>query len=155
LIDFDYIKEGISIVRCGSKDEIDRFYRLYVEFGIPSFVMFDGDVSLKGTPKAADNIRKNKAILELFGNSDDYPAGEVLDLFLGFEEKFEEELGFATTKKGLELFIEVKEHIKDKGSVPEWVDKVVEKVKSLPEKPKSVLRKPGEGISTPVEDIPF
>ena len=42
-MDYDYVAEGVTIVRCGGKSEIDRFYRLYSEFGIPCFVIFDGD----------------------------------------------------------------------------------------------------------------
>ncbi len=33
----------MTIVRCGGKSELDRYYRLYSEFGIPAFIIFDGD----------------------------------------------------------------------------------------------------------------
>jgi len=39
LHDLDLTQEGISIVRCGGKNELDRFYRLYTEFGIPCYYM--------------------------------------------------------------------------------------------------------------------
>jgi putative ATP-dependent endonuclease of OLD family len=38
LLNYDYIAKGISIVRCGGKSELDRFYRLYAEFGIPCYI---------------------------------------------------------------------------------------------------------------------
>ena len=40
LVGFDFIKEGISIVRCGSKSEIDRFYRciLNLEYLVMQFL---------------------------------------------------------------------------------------------------------------------
>jgi putative ATP-dependent endonuclease of OLD family len=141
LVIYDYIKEGVSIVRCGGKDEIDRFYRLYVEFGIPCFVIFDGDAHLAGTDEEAENIKKNQTILELFGVHDDYPDGIVNNLFLGFRDEFQGELGYAASKKGLELFIEVKKKITNKELVPAWVNEIVEKIQVLPEMPESVLRK--------------
>ncbi len=140
LAEFDYIKEGISIVRCGNKAGIDRFYRLYVEFGIPCYVIFDGDVHLKGTNGDKDNIQKNRTILNLFDIDSDYPDGHAHDLFLGFKDVFEKELGFQTSKKGLELFIEVKNRIKDKKSIPNWINAVIKKINNLPEIPKSFLK---------------
>ena len=43
-INFDWVKERIAIVKCGSKNEMDRFYRLYAELGVPCFVIFDGEI---------------------------------------------------------------------------------------------------------------
>lgn len=135
LVGFDFIKEGISIVRCGSKSEIDRFYRLYSEFGIPCYVIFDGDKQLEGTDGEQDNIAKNKAIMELFGeNGINYPDGSPKEKYLGFEKEFENNLGFETAKKGLDLFIEVKKKITDNSiGVPSWVETLKEKINNLPE----------------------
>lgn len=135
LIGFDFIKEGISIVRCGSKSEIDRFYRLYSEFGIPCYVVFDGDKELDSTDEKQGNINKNKAILELFGETGiDYPDDTPKDKYLGFEKEFENSLGFDTSKKGLDLFIEVKKKIAESSiGVPSWVETLKDKIKNLPE----------------------
>lgn len=144
LVGFDFIKEGISIVRCGSKSEIDRFYRLYSEFGIPCYVIFDGDKQLDGTSEKQDNINKNKAILELFGETGiDYPDGTSKDKYLGFEKEFENSLGFETAKKGLDLFIETKKKITENSiGVPSWVETLKDKIKSLPEaEVESVLKR--------------
>lgn len=144
LVGFDFIKEGISIVRCGSKSEIDRFYRLYSEFGIPCYVIFDGDKQLDGTSEKQDNINKNKAILELFGETGiDYPDGTPKDKYLGFEKEFENSLRFETAKKGLDLFIETKKKITENSiGVPSWVETLKDKIKSLPEaEVESVLKR--------------
>lgn len=134
LIGFDFIKEGISIVRCGSKNEIDRFYRLYVEFGIPCYVVFDGDNHLEGTNDEQSNITKNKHILELFDEKSTYPDGQPKDKYFGFESEFEQNLDYSTTKKGLDLFVEAKQRISNgSGSVPSWVETLIEKIKSLPD----------------------
>ena len=85
LLGFDYIGEGITIVRCGNKGEIDRFYRLYTEFGIPCYIIFDGDFDLEESEDKQNNIDKNKDILMLFGETEDYPDGTVKDKYLGFE----------------------------------------------------------------------
>ncbi len=135
LVGFDFVKECVSIVRCGSKSEIDRFYRLYSEFGVPCYVIFDGDKQLEGTAEEQNNIEKNKAILELFGETGiNYPDGTPKDKYLGFEKEFENSLGFNTSKSGLELFIEVKKKVAENSiGVPSWVEIVKEKINALPE----------------------
>ena len=76
-IGYDYIGKGITIVRCGDKSELDRFYRLYTEFGIPCFVIFDGDHQHVGTADEGDTILKNQALLSLFGLTADFPDNLV------------------------------------------------------------------------------
>lgn len=143
LIGFDFIKEAVSIVRCGGKSEIDRFYRLYSEFGIPCYVIFDGDKQLEGTDNEQDNIDKNKAIFELFGDSGNYPDNDPKEKYLGFEYEFEKNLGFETSKKGLDLFIETKGKIADNSiDVPSWVETLKDKINSLQENGvESILKK--------------
>ena len=135
LISFDYIKEGISIVRCGCKGEIDRFFRLYNEFGIPCFVLFDGDKQLEGGEDELNNIEKNYSIMSLFGKVESaYPDGIIREKYLGFETKFEDNLGYETFKKGLELFIEVKSKIETDGlKIPTFVSQLSEKILKLSE----------------------
>lgn len=141
-IGFDYVKEGISIVRCGSKGELDRFYRLYTEFGIPCFIIFDGDKHLQGEPEEADNIKRNKAILILFGDDSlDYPDNSVKEKYLGFEDELENNLGFSTSGESLELYVRIKEKLAN-GSipVPDWVEEIKQKVLALSERDvKSIL----------------
>lgn len=144
LIGFNYIREGVSIVRCGCKEEIDRFYRLYSEFGIPCYIIFDGDKQCVSTEHERDNIAKNKNLLSLFESEfNDYPTGEVKNKYLGFEYNLNKNLGFECSKKGLDLFIEVKNKIeKNEIEVPKWTEKVVEKINSLQEEDvKSILIK--------------
>ena len=156
LIGFDYIKEGISIVRCGSKDEIDRFYRLYIEMGIPCYIIFDGDSRHAENPKKAEAIKKNKSILKLVGVDADYPDGIAHDLYLGFTDEFGKELGFKTSSKGLELYKELRDEIVDEIQVHDWVENVKDKILALPEHPKSVLIRQGdEEEPEPIDIEPF
>ncbi|APA63554.1 ATP-dependent nuclease [Maribacter sp. 1_2014MBL_MicDiv] len=142
LIDYDYIGKGITIVRCGDKSELDRFYRLYTEFGIPCFVIFDGDNHHIGTQDEASTIGKNKALLELFDIVSDFPDNSVNDKFLGFEATLNENLGIATSKKGLKLFKYIKKHITTADQVPNWVTGITEKVELLTDNTESVLKAP-------------
>ncbi|MCL4732975.1 AAA family ATPase [Patescibacteria group bacterium] len=157
LLKFDFIKEGITIVRCGGKDEIDRFFRLYNEFGIPCFIIFDGDKQHLGTKDEASTKKKNSAIFELFGITAEWADGKVYDRFLGFENDLESNLGFSTTKKGLDLYIETKSKIISVKNLPTWVSTVVEKVKSMDDPSGSVLKKaaPANDDEIRIEDIPF
>lgn len=142
LLKFDYIKAGLTIVRCGGKTEMDRFYRLYTEFGIPCYVLFDGDKQLDETSKKNENISRNKEILKLFDNDEEYPDGSVCEKYFGFENYFEENLGFETSKKGLELYKEVKDKITSSEQVPRWTNLIVEKLNNLDElSVSSVLQK--------------
>jgi len=141
LIKFDYIKEGISIVCCGNKCEIDRFFRLYNEFGIPCYTIFDGDKNLEGTSDEKENIKRNKAILSIFNVDKDYPDNSVYDRYLGFEYYLEKNLGYSTSKKGLQLFLEVKKKVENKEiNIPDWINEVKEKIINLSEEnTKSIL----------------
>ncbi len=159
LVGFDHIREGISIVRCGNKDEIDRFFRLYNEFGIPCYIIFDGDKQHEGTKDESRTMDKNKVILGLFASPADWSDGIVHDRYFGFEKEFESHLGFTTTKKGIQLFIEIKENITKKEQVPIWVNDLVTRVSDLSTPLPSIL-KDGTSNATPddeitLEDIPF
>lgn len=142
LIKFDYIKEGISIVRCGCKSEIDRFFRLYNESGIPCYIIFDGDKHHKGTKEEIKTIEKNKEILNLFDIIDqEWPDGKVNERFFGFEKEFEDSLNLSISKdiKGLELFIKVKEKIQNEKQLPVWVSQIINKIENLNSPLSSVL----------------
>ncbi len=144
MIGYDYIGKGISIVRCGGKNEIDRFYRLYSEFGIPCYILFDGDSQNAGTKDEAHTIAANKAILALFGESSDYPDGYVHDNYLGFTKRLEDALNIGevgSSTKGLKLFTRFKEEVSRGVSVPKWVILISKRIDQLPEEAPSVLLK--------------
>lgn len=141
---FDYTKEGISIVCCGSKGEIDRFYRLYSEFGIPCYVIFDGDIHLDQTDEKNTNLQKNKNLFAILDpeNNSDYPDNVPHDKYLGFIDTFDTNLGFDTDKKGLALYIKAKEKY-DNGNIPipTWVGQLIEKINNLSLESNSVLKR--------------
>lgn len=141
LIGYDYTAEGVTIVRCGGKSEIDRFYRLYSEFGIPCFVIFDGDKQNVGKSDERATIKKNKAILSLFDCNHDFPDNIVHANYLGFEKRLEENLniGDVGNAKALNLYKRTKTAITEQSQVPAWVSEVVEKVCLLPNEVNSVL----------------
>lgn len=142
-IGYDYIGKGISIVRCGGKNEIDRFYRLYSEFGIPCFIMFDGDSQNKGTEDEQHTIDANRAILSLFGCSNDFPDGIVHDRYLGFRQTIENSLGIGVVSrqtKGLKLFRRFKDALNaGLTQVPGWAQLIASKVDALPDEAPSIL----------------
>lgn len=138
---YDYIGKGVTIVRCGDKNDIDRFYRLYAEFGIPCFIIFDGDKHHEGTDQEADTIRKNKAILSLFGADGNFPNNNVHEKYLGFEQTFNQNLGFASAHKGLKLFKQLRREITRTDQVPAWVGQVITRLESLQDNTASILRK--------------
>jgi len=132
---YGYIKEGITIVRCGCKQEIDRFYRLYSEFGIPCYSIFDGDKHLDGKKGGAENIETNKELMSLFGvqNPVDYPDGTAKDKYFAFEDEISVNLGVTECfgLKGLDLYIKTKDFIKSESDLPSWVSEIKTKIIDL------------------------
>lgn len=166
LYEYDYIKDGVTIVRCGSKNELDRFYRLYNEFGIPCFVIFDGDKQHDSTNEKQDTIAKNKELFRLLGGNiqDEYPNGNVDEKFLGFEYCFEQNLNFEVPEncKGLSLYLKVKNNITSKENLPEWVGHVVDRVKTISRNDvnsclleSALLNEPPQNSNQNDDDIPF
>ena len=142
LYGYDEISEGITIVRCGGKSEIDRYYRLYSEFGIPCYIIFDGDYQNVGKEDEAATINKNKGILSLFGVNENFPDGIVHENHLGFKYRLEENLGINDigNAKALALYRRVKKEITKEEQVPLWVKEVIIAVENLPVEATSVLR---------------
>lgn len=142
-IGYDYVGKGISIVRCGGKNELDRFYRLYSEFGIPCYIVFDGDGQNAGTTDEKHTIEANRAILALFNCNLSFPDGNVHDEYLGFATTLEDNLGIGPVgakTKGLKLFLKFKDAYRQgAASIPGWVKLVAEAVDRLPQETPSIL----------------
>lgn len=157
-IGYDSIGKGISVVRCGGKNEIDRFYRLYSEFGIPCYILFDGDAQNIGTKDEPHTVRANQSILSIFGNDDDFPDGYVHEDYLGFKNRLEDALGIGeigTNVKGLRLYKRFRESIENGTSIPRWCGMIAAKLDELPHEAPSIL-KSREAVENPwEEEIPF
>lgn len=146
-IGYDYIGKGITIVRCGDKSELDRFYRLYTEFGIPCFVIFDGDHQHSGTADEQGTILKNQALLSLFDITADFPDNLVHEKHLGFLETLNQNLGIETSKKGLKLYKHIKQNILTVENIPNWVSQITEAIELLQDNtPSILLKQPKEQI---------
>ena len=129
---YNYTKEGVTIVRCWCKNEIDRFYRVYNEFWIPCYVIFDWDIHNKWTGDESDTIKKNKLLFSLLDSDSwkDFPDNWVKDKYLWFKETLEKNLWFWTNKKWLALYKEVRKNI-TVDNLPSWVCEIIEKIKNL------------------------
>jgi putative ATP-dependent endonuclease of OLD family len=159
-IGYDYLDKGISIVRCGGKNELDRFYRLYSEFGIPCFILFDGDLQNKGTKDEQHTIDANHAALSLFNCTDDFPDGHVHDQYLGFTKMLENSLGIGEvgkSTKGLRLFKRFKTAVSEGVRIPQWAALIGARLDALPSEASSILLEPQAAAYPWDEDsnIPF
>lgn len=159
-IGYDYLDKGISIVRCGGKNELDRFYRLYSEFGIPCFIFFDGDQQNKGTEDEMHTIEENRSILSLFGCYDDFPDGHVHDRYLGFSKMLENSLQIGEVgkhNKGLRLFKRFKAAVDGGTHIPRWAAIIGTKLDALPSEASSILFEPQAEVCPwgSDSDIPF
>ena len=171
-IGFDYVKEKITIVKCGGKNELDRFYRLYSEFGIPCYVLFDGDKHNTVGEALEHSKKANNELLDILGETElkDFPDNTVHENYLGFEYDFNHALQLAgfegvynenhpeeRSPKGLNLFLKIKPQIENSAvEIPEWISQVKDSVLNLPEEASSVLKKPPEQEEpSDLEDLPF
>lgn len=141
LLGYDAVLEGVTVVRCGGKSEIDRFFRIYSEFGIPCYVIFDGDFQNFGGKDEKGTIDKNHCIMQMFHVFDDFPDNTVNESFLGFKYRLEENLGIGNVGdiKAIKLYRRVKETIVESSDVPDWVGEVIQMIKKLPAEAKSIL----------------
>jgi putative ATP-dependent endonuclease of OLD family len=171
-IGFDYVKEKITIVKCGGKNELDRFYRLYSEFGIPCYVLFDGDKHHTVEEALEHSKKANNELFDILRETEirDFPDNAVHESYLGFEYDFNHALQFAgfegvyseshpeqRSPKGLNLFLKVKPQVENSTvEIPQWISQVRDAVLNLPEEASSVLKKPPEPEEpSELEDLPF
>lgn len=141
IANYDYVANGISIVRCGGKNELDRFYRLYTEYGIPCYIIFDGDAQNIGKEAEEDSKKKNKNLFNLLKiETTDFPETTISNNYLVFNTFLEDNLDkYSCEKKGLELFLHIKNEIKTIDQLPYWVLGLIEKLKALPDEVNSIL----------------
>jgi putative ATP-dependent endonuclease of the OLD family len=83
-IDFDSL--GIVVVECGTKDQIDRLYRVFNELGIPCYILFDYDLG-------GESETNSKDLLRALGMKLEKPAATVItDKVAYFKTSWETEL---------------------------------------------------------------
>ncbi len=82
MLGHDLEAQGVSIIPCGGKGNIDRPMMIFREFGIKTFAVWDGDRERKDAPPL------NRRLLRLLNQPlADYPPTQVLKMFACFEDK--------------------------------------------------------------------
>ena len=87
-LDYNVDRHGVSVINAEGKGNLDRLYRIYNEFKIPTYIIMDGD---SGKDAEGDSKRLTKGIIEmLFSTSTvDYPPTTVTDVLTIFEIDYE------------------------------------------------------------------
>jgi predicted ATP-dependent endonuclease of OLD family len=87
--------QGTSVVECGGKGAMDRLFRIFNEFHIPCYLLFDYDRDNTD----ANIIDKSKELLALAGESQDPPGALlVTDGVACFPDKWEKQLRMEITE---------------------------------------------------------
>jgi putative ATP-dependent endonuclease of OLD family len=88
VLGYNVDKHGVSIINAEGKGNLDRLYRIYNEFRIPTYIIMDGD---SGKDKDGDSKRLTKDILDMLSviPPADYPPTKVADSFAFFEVDYE------------------------------------------------------------------
>lgn len=83
---YDFDAMGVVVVECGTKDQIDRLYRVFNELGIACYVLFDYDLG-------GDAEKGSASLLEMMGVKIDKPTGVVIhEKFSCFKKDWENDL---------------------------------------------------------------
>lgn len=86
---FNFDRDNISVVSAGGKGIIDRLYRVFNEFGIPCYLIFDGDKD----HHESDVKNQTRLLMQLMGREDAVPEHTIIDgKFTVFANKWEDEL---------------------------------------------------------------
>jgi predicted ATP-dependent endonuclease of OLD family len=98
LLEHDLERDGISVIPSGGKDSLDRPAAIFREFGIPVYMLWDGDAAGKDKDKS---IRVNHRLLRLCNTPlEDFPEA-ITDRFACFKDKLETTLA---SEIGTDLF---------------------------------------------------
>jgi len=82
----DFDNMGIVVVECGTKEQIDRLYRIFNELGIPCYVVFDYDLGGEGE-------RSSDELLNCLGVNIKKPTTAVIEeRFACFAKNWEADL---------------------------------------------------------------
>jgi predicted ATP-dependent endonuclease of OLD family len=99
LLGRDWASKGLAIVPIEGKNKLDRPAIVFRGLGIPTFVLFDGDKHLAGTPDEQAATRTNRLLLRLVNAAEtDFPQTQVKDSWAVFEHNTEHELQLALGK---------------------------------------------------------
>jgi putative ATP-dependent endonuclease of the OLD family len=84
----EFNANGIAVIECGGKNQIDRLYQVFNELGIPTYVLFDYDKSNK-----KDAVKASRELLIFLEYSQDAPMKPIVtEYFACFVEKWESDL---------------------------------------------------------------
>ncbi len=91
-LDVSFDSEGIAVIPCGGKNNLDRPLVIFRQLGIPIYVVWDSDYSETNT-----NVKQNRALLALMGETvEDWPAfvgASCACLKVNLEHTLKEEFG--------------------------------------------------------------
>jgi putative ATP-dependent endonuclease of OLD family len=135
---------GVSVVNTRGKTNIDHFYHLYAAFGIPVFVVFDSDrggkdndlnynLTLLQMLNAAQEREPHGVVSNTYAISDPDFEAEIRnaigeEVYKALHEQISESVGKAG--KGIVARI-LAQRLVNEGQIPIYIEKIVEKVKSL------------------------
>lgn len=87
----DWTEKSIAIIPVTGKSKLDRIGIIFKGLGIPTYIIFDGDVRLKEKSEGKSNGGTNQRLLRLVNASaiEEYPEDSVLSNYACFEEELE------------------------------------------------------------------
>jgi len=86
-----WLAKNVALISVDGKSKIDRATVIFKGFGIPTYIVFDGDVRTKHKEKDREkNASTNRILLSLAGAQlEDFPADGAHDYHACFADEFE------------------------------------------------------------------
>ncbi|MCL4466050.1 MAG: ATP-dependent endonuclease [Chloroflexi bacterium] len=117
----DLEAEGISVLPCYGKCNLDRPLVVFRRFGIPTYVLWDGDKDKATKPKES-HPEVNRRLLRLSGaNAEDWPTTTVGDTYACLEHNLERTL---QDELGLEFYESQLERCRDEVGIGTRTDAI-------------------------------
>jgi putative ATP-dependent endonuclease of OLD family len=138
---YDFDAMGVVVVECGTKDQIDRLYRVFNELGTPCYVLFDYDLGTESEKNSEELLRHldqayEKPAVAMDGEKVAFFKNDwEVDLMPEIPE-YEKLAGEATKTLGLRSdsgkplkarYIAQKLTMSDKPYVPPTIEKIIRK----------------------------
>jgi len=90
ILNLDWKRKNVVIIPAGGKGSIDRPVIIFGGLKIPTYFVFDGDISKRGSDKEAEHVVQNATCLRLAGTPVvEFPPLTVAGSWACFEDNFE------------------------------------------------------------------
>jgi len=107
----NWIEKGVVVIPVNGKNNIDRPVVIFRGLSLPTYFVFDGDVSNKGKREEENTISRNHLYMKLAGvEIEDFPTTSINDEWAVFGDNIEQEI---KSSIGDDIYTEIRKEVAD------------------------------------------